>query len=166
MYSKWHTHWHDNNPWTHHKEITNHDWKMHMKEKIRFQKSLRWPLLKTEMTVIAVFSYGHLSDSPKSDSLPHTHPPAATCDPLAKCSQITIVPMFVSSKTHHRNNPIDKKGSHLIPRPPSWDDRNLQLRSSVLPLWEYMYEPINILSLMFKDIWWLWKIWIKKTIIY
>ena len=38
MYSKWHMHWYDSNLWTYHKEITNYDWKMYMKEKIRFKK--------------------------------------------------------------------------------------------------------------------------------
>ena len=37
MYSKWHMHWYDSNLWTYHKEITNYDWKMYMKEKIRFK---------------------------------------------------------------------------------------------------------------------------------
>ena len=32
--------------------------------------------------------------------------------------------MHVSFKIHYRNNLIDKKYSYLIPRPPSWDDRN------------------------------------------
>ena len=32
--------------------------------------------------------------------------------------------MHVSFKIHYRNNLIDKKDSYLIPRPPSWDDRN------------------------------------------
>ena len=32
--------------------------------------------------------------------------------------------MHVPFKIHYRNNFIDKKDSYLIPRPPSWDDRN------------------------------------------
>jgi hypothetical protein len=32
--------------------------------------------------------------------------------------------MHVSFKIHYRNNLIDKKRSYLIPRSPSWDDRN------------------------------------------
>jgi hypothetical protein len=36
FYSEWHMHWYDSNLWTYHKEITNYDWKMYMKEKIRF----------------------------------------------------------------------------------------------------------------------------------
>ena len=32
--------------------------------------------------------------------------------------------MHVPFKIHYRNNLIDKKDSYLIPRPPSWDDRN------------------------------------------
>jgi hypothetical protein len=38
MYFKWHMHWYDSNLWTYHKEITNYDWKMYMKEKKRFKK--------------------------------------------------------------------------------------------------------------------------------
>jgi hypothetical protein len=34
FYSEWHMHWYDSNLWTYHKEITNYDWKMYMKEKI------------------------------------------------------------------------------------------------------------------------------------
>jgi len=43
--------------------------------------------------------------------------------------------MHVSFKIHYRVNLIDKKDSYLISCPPSWDDRNLQLRSSALPQW-------------------------------
>jgi hypothetical protein len=32
--------------------------------------------------------------------------------------------MHVPFKIHYRNNLIDKNDSYLIPRPPSWDDRN------------------------------------------
>jgi hypothetical protein len=32
--------------------------------------------------------------------------------------------MHVPFRIHYRNNLIDKKDSYLIPRPPSWDDRN------------------------------------------
>ena len=45
MYFKWHMHYYDSNLWTFHKEITYYDWKMYMKEKIRFKKI-------TKMTVI------------------------------------------------------------------------------------------------------------------
>ena len=38
MYSKWHMHWYDSKLWTYHKEITNYDWKMYMKVKIRLKK--------------------------------------------------------------------------------------------------------------------------------
>ena len=57
MYFKWHMHWYDSNLWIYHKEITNYDWKMYMKEKIRFKKIAK-------MTVTEnwdVVSYGHLS---------------------------------------------------------------------------------------------------------
>jgi hypothetical protein len=38
MYFKWHMHWYNSNLWTYHKEITNYDWKMYMKENIWFKK--------------------------------------------------------------------------------------------------------------------------------
>jgi hypothetical protein len=55
--------------------------------------------------------------------------------------------MHVPFKIYYRNNLIDKKDSYLIPRPPSWDERNYsyghQLYSSellfslVLELWYF-----------------------------
>jgi hypothetical protein len=52
-------------------------------------------------------------------------------------------PTHVPFKIHYRNNLIDKKDSYLIPRPPSWDDRNYsyghQLYSSEL---SYVYFVI------------------------
>jgi hypothetical protein len=38
VHFKWHMHWYDSNIWTYHKEITNYNWKMYMKEKIRLKK--------------------------------------------------------------------------------------------------------------------------------
>ena len=50
MYFKWHMHLYDSNLWTYHKEITNYDWKMYMKEKIQLKKIAK-------MTVIALPNY-------------------------------------------------------------------------------------------------------------
>jgi hypothetical protein len=47
--------------------------------------------------------------------------------------QITIVPMHVQFKIHYRNNLKDKKDSYLIPRPPSWDDRNYSYGHQLYP---------------------------------
>jgi hypothetical protein len=41
--------------------------------------------------------------------------------------------MHVSFKIHYRNNVIDKKHSYLIPRPPSWDDRNCSYGHQLYP---------------------------------
>jgi hypothetical protein len=41
--------------------------------------------------------------------------------------------MHVSFKIHYRNNLIDKKHSYLIPRPPSWDDRNCSYGHQLYP---------------------------------
>ena len=71
-----------------------------------------------------MISYGHLSDFLKSDFLFHVHFSVVICGFLVESSQITIVLMHVSFKIQYRNNLIDKKHSYLIPRPPSWDDRN------------------------------------------
>ena len=54
MYFRGHMHWYDSNLWTYHKEITNYDWKMYMKEKIRLKKILK-------MTVTKNWDYGHPS---------------------------------------------------------------------------------------------------------
>jgi hypothetical protein len=54
-------------------------------------------------------------------------------DFLVKSSYITIVLMHVSFKIHYRNNVIDKKHSYLIPRPPSWDDRNCSYGHQLYP---------------------------------
>jgi hypothetical protein len=45
--------------------------------------------------------------------------------------------MHVPFKIHYRNNLIDKKDSYLIPRPPSWDDRNYSYGHQLYPC-EYM----------------------------
>jgi hypothetical protein len=90
VYFKWHMRWYDSNLWTYHKEITNYDWKMCMKEKIRF-----WKIAK--MTVTEnwddrnckkkfMISYGHLSDFFKSDFLFHIHFSVVICDFLVKSS--------------------------------------------------------------------------------
>jgi hypothetical protein len=44
MYFKWHMHWYDSNLWTYHKEIINYDWKMYMKDKIRFKQIAKMTL--------------------------------------------------------------------------------------------------------------------------
>jgi hypothetical protein len=41
--------------------------------------------------------------------------------------------MHVPFKIHDRNNLIDKKDSYLIPRPPSWDDRNYSYGHQLYP---------------------------------
>jgi hypothetical protein len=64
------------------------------------------------ITVISVFSYGHLSDFFKSDFLFDIHFSVVICDFLVKSSQITIVPMHVSFIIHYKNNLIDKKDSY------------------------------------------------------
>ena len=53
MYFKWHMHWYDSNIWTYHKEITNYDWKMYMKEKIRFKKIAKVTVTENWDDVIA-----------------------------------------------------------------------------------------------------------------
>jgi hypothetical protein len=68
------------------------------------------------MTVISVFSYGHLSDFLKSDFLFHIHFSVVICDFLVISSYITIVPMHVPFRIHYRNNLIYKKDSNPIPR--------------------------------------------------
>ena len=85
------------------------------------------------ITVISVFSYGHLSDFLKSDFLFHIHFSVVICDFLVISSYITIVPMHVPFKIHYRNNLIDKKDSYPIPRPPSWDDRNYTYGHQLYP---------------------------------
>ena len=85
------------------------------------------------MTVISVFSYGHLSDFFKSDFLFHIHFSVVICDFLVISSQITIVPMHVPFRIHYRNYLIDKKDSYPIPRPPSWDDRNCSYGHQLYP---------------------------------
>ena len=100
---------------------------MYMKEKIRFKKIAKMTIAENfiggAITVISVFSYGHLSDFFKSDFLFHIHFSVIICDFLVK-SSYTIVLMHVSFKIHYRNNLIDKKDSYLISCLPSWDDRN------------------------------------------
>jgi len=44
-----------------------------------------------------------------------------------------MVPMHVTFKIHYRNNLIDKKDSYLIPRPPTWDDRNCSYGHQLYP---------------------------------
>ena len=56
-------HWYDSNLWTYHKEITNYDWKMYMKEKIRLKKIDKMTVtdhnsIGGAIMVISVFSYG------------------------------------------------------------------------------------------------------------
>jgi hypothetical protein len=46
----------------------------------------------------------------------------------------------VSFKIHYRKNLIDKKHSYLIPRPPSWDDRNCSYGHQLYPT---AYGKIN-----------------------
>ena len=41
--------------------------------------------------------------------------------------------MHVLFKIHYRNNLISKKNSYLIPRPPSWDDRNYSYGHQLYP---------------------------------
>jgi hypothetical protein len=41
--------------------------------------------------------------------------------------------MHVQFKIHYRNNLKDKKDSYLIPRPPSWDDRNYSYGHQLYP---------------------------------
>jgi hypothetical protein len=96
------------------------------------------------ITVISVFSYGHLSDFFKSDFLFDIHFSVVICDFVVKSSQITIVLMHVSFIIHYKNNLLDKKDSYLIPRPPSWDDRNYSYGHQLYPS-EYIYLK-NILS--------------------
>jgi hypothetical protein len=43
----------DSNLLTYHKEITNYDWKMYMKEKIRFKKIAKMTV--TENVILAIF---------------------------------------------------------------------------------------------------------------
>jgi hypothetical protein len=90
MYSKWYMHWYDSILWTYHKDMTNYNWKMYMKEKIRFKKIAK-------MTVTENWDYGHLSKQLwsvtvilaiffKSDFLFHVHFSVAICDFLVESS--------------------------------------------------------------------------------
>ena len=83
--------------------------------------------------------YGHVSDFFKSDFLFHVHFSVVICDFLVESSQITIVLMHVPFRIHYRDNLIDKKHSYLIPRPPSWDDRNCSYGHQLYPsvLWQF-----------------------------
>ena len=58
--------------------------------------------------------------------------------------------MHVSFKIHYRNNLIDKKHSYLIPRPPSWNDRNCsyghQLYPSVIGKWLKVFFGLSFLK--------------------
>ena len=49
--------------------------------------------------------------------------------------------MHVPFKIHYRNNLIDKKDSYLIPRPPSWDDRNYSYGHQLYPWILWSEEP-------------------------
>ena len=69
----------------------------------------------------------------KSNFLFHIHFSVVICDFLVISSQITIVPMHVLFRIHYRNNLISKKNSYLIPRPPSWDDRNYSYGHQLYP---------------------------------
>ena len=58
--------------------------------------------------------------------------------------------MHVPFKIHYRNNLIDKKNSYLIPRPPSWDDRNYSYGHQLYPsehlyLWHLISKESTIL---------------------
>ena len=50
--------------------------------------------------------------------------------------------MHVSFKIYYRNNLIDKKHSYLIPRPPSWDDRNCSYGHQLYPS-DHVYHAKN-----------------------
>ena len=53
--------------------------------------------------------------------------------------------MHVSFKIHYRNNLIDKKHSYLIPRPPSWDDRNCSYGHQLYPSenWDVLVTRVH-----------------------
>jgi hypothetical protein len=137
MYFKWHMHWYDSNLWTYHKEITNYDCKMYMKEKIRFKKIAKMtvtdPSSAVQLRSSQFLSYGHLIDFLKSEFLFHIHFSVVICDFLVDSSSITIVLMHVSFKIHYRNNLIDKKDSYLIPCTLFWDDRNYSYGHHLYP---------------------------------
>jgi hypothetical protein len=105
MYFKWHMHWYDSNLWTYHKEITNYDWKMYMKEKIQLKKIAKMTVTENwddrNCKKKNMISYGHLSDFLKSDFLFHIHFSVVICDFLVESSYITIVLMHVSFKIHY-----------------------------------------------------------------
>jgi hypothetical protein len=64
--------------------------------------------------------------------------------------------MHVPFKIHSRNNLIDKKDSYLIPRPPSWDDRNYSYGHQLYPsewlslVWIPVSKGTYILHLSYK----------------
>ena len=87
----------------------------------------------TELIIILLCYYGHLSDFYKLDFLFHIHFSVVICDFLVISSLLTIVPIHVPFKIHYRKNLIDKKDSYLIPRPPSWDDRNYSYGYQLYP---------------------------------
>ena len=53
--------------------------------------------------------------------------------------------MHVPFRIHYRDNLIDKKHSYLIPRPPSWDDRNCSYGHQLYPsvLWQFDQTFVN-----------------------
>jgi hypothetical protein len=58
--------------------------------------------------------------------------------------------MHVPFKIHYRNNLIDKKDSYLIPRPPSWDDRNYSYGHQ-------LYHSDYVIKFV-SDLWYNWNI--------
>jgi hypothetical protein len=85
-----------------HKEITNYDWKMHMKENIRLKKSFKMTVTYNK----DVFSYGHLSDFLKSDFLFHIHFSVVICDflvfpPPERSVYTHLSPWFLGGKSEY-----------------------------------------------------------------
>ena len=58
--------------------------------------------------------------------------------------------MHVPFKIHYRNNLIEKKDSYLIPRPPSWDDRNYGYDHQLYPSEDSYFWAKNFLFSVLK----------------
>jgi hypothetical protein len=136
------------------------------KRKSDFKKSLRsenWDDRNCKKKIM--ISCGHLSDFFKIGfSLSYTFFSRNLWFPCGKFIDYYVL-MHVSFKIHHRNNLIDKKDSYLIPRPPSWDDRNYSYSHQFYPSGLVYFKksfPLKLLGQMNRN--WLGRIYGRSSI--